>query len=213
MKLRVYCVAFVFFTVLTLLGTFFYLFGESAFLFVDYSYYLLLSDGEETVEVVSVIDYDRGGAGLVYEGKSVLHYYPSFALAKGMAEKNASDDRSLSVKEICLKKLSLYGRDRGKKEEIRKRLSVLDSAALLLYKTANGLEDYSMGQENARLALSDCVALLDCTNETWEGTLGKKLFSMAEECRKSLFALEGRAIRANEVRKIGATLCLSLTSL
>lgn len=213
MKLRVYCVAFVFFTVLTLLGTFFYLFGESAFLFVDYSYYLLLSDGEETVEVVSVIDYDRGGAGLVYDGKSVLHYYPSFALAKGMEEKNSATDRNLSVKAVCLRKLSLYGKDRGKKEEIRKRLSVLDSATLLLYKIANGLENYSMGQENARLALSDCVTLLDCFNEEWEGRIGKKLFAMAEECRQSLLSLEGKAVRANEVRKIGATLCLSLTSL
>ena len=213
MKWKIYCVSFVFFTVLTLLGTFFYLFGVSAFLSVDYSYYLLLSDGEGAVEVFSAIDYDRGGAGLVYGEKSVLHYYPSFALAKGVEQKNNATDRTLSVEEVAVKRLALYGRDRTMREEIMRRISVLDGVLLLLYQTANGLENYSMGQENARLALSDCIALLSFSEEPQKGRIGTALCAMAAECRQRLSVLEGKAILANEVRKIGAALCLSLTSL
>lgn len=164
-----------------------------------FSYYLLLS-ADDSVET-SILDFERGGSGRTYRGKSVLQAYFSEADASSVADRLKSNGKETLIEKVscsvpCSKK------DR---EELHCKLNSLNGVAHVLYLLANGLEQGEITQRQAKNTVqSVCLVLNGCKGG--RGAWGEKITNCVLETEE---ILDTDVYQANKLRNAMVGICLT----
>lgn len=157
-----------------------------------FTYYFLLST-EESASVL-VLDYERGGTGILYQGKGILQICPDEEKAKEVSDRLKERGKDTLVVEV---RSGACEKGKGWHETMR----TIDSVVWVCYRLANGLERGEITQSQARGVVNDTLLVLNGCKTTSD------LKDLIEEIETSL---NTEYYQANQIRKAMASLCLAI---
>lgn len=172
------------------------------------------ADGQSAEEIADAIA-SGGGAGYILkeEGAPVYACYYQRADAEEIAERLCESGRSAYVLERVTDRL--YFGSRAAKKAENAALSVLRTlydCSLVLYETANRLQNGTYDQSSARSVLADTAAVLSRLGKTAQksGSLSEKYKSLGEfpaGCAEDLENYASQTVYASDIRNLQVKIC------
>ncbi len=173
-------------------------------------FFLVQTCEENTSSVVAGQIYSSGGAGVVVEKNAVaLACYFSRKDALSVQERMEEKGVFTQIFSRSTGEIRLKGKDRGQGKLVRANAQTAESCAKLLYQTANGLENLSLSQEQARVAVDGVFRSLKGLREG-NGAYFSKWNERLKEVEEGAKTLSTQILFSKDLRRLQAKLCAML---
>lgn len=157
------------------------------------TYYLLVS-ADDSMQT-STLDFERGGSGKRYHGKSVLQSYPDLESAREVSTRLLSQGKETKIERlVCKSSLFSSVQERQKRKTISEVVSIL-------YRLSENMEVGTITQAQVRGIVSDVKQVL-------KGCKDRKFADVIDEVETELTT---EYYYVNQIRGSLVSLCIGLS--